>query len=167
MESAKSSVESMSLWCPLRAQQTFLPWLSPLPAGQHTSLFWMGEERSGSLWQHPTHPEKLDTHQSPERSLLAVRCTALKEGRSRVKQFLLSSLFIISDFFFLQQCVKLFYWTLRLPQRHRFLCMFVKIAFLPASLLSFCWHYFHQAWIQGLKEFVINNHIQWLILFCP
>ena len=166
MESAKSSVEFMSLWCPLRAQQTSLPRLSLPSAGQHTSLFWMEQESSGSLWQHPTHPEKLDTHQSPERSLLAVRCTALKEGTSRVKQLLLSSLFIISDFFSLRR-VKLFYWTLRLPQRHRFLCMFVKTAFLLASVLSFRWHYFHQAWIQGLKEFIINNHIQWLILFCP
>ena len=112
MESAKSLVGSVSLWCPLRAHQTSLPKLSPLPAVQHTLLFWMGQERSGYLWQHPTHPGKLDTHskthtfphgrnQSPIRSLLAMRCTTLKEGTGRVKQLLLySSLFIISDVFF-------------------------------------------------------------------
>ena len=185
MESAKSLVGSVSLWCPLRAHQTSLPQLTPLPVVQHTSLFWMGQGRSGYLWQHSTHPGKLDTHsktrtfphgrnQSPIRFLLAMRCTTLKEGTGRVKQLLLhSSLFIISDFFFSNSVLN--FSTEHLDfHSHHFWCMFIKIAFLgggakcvKVSVLSFFWHYSHQAWIQGLKEFMINNHIQWLILFCP
>lgn len=34
---------------------------SPLLVVQHTSLFWMGQERSEPLWQCPTHPGNLGT----------------------------------------------------------------------------------------------------------
>lgn len=177
MESAKSLVGSVSLWCPLRAHQTSLPQLSPLPVVQHTSLFWMGQGRSGYLWQHSTHPGKLDTHsktrtfphgrnQSPIRFLLAMRCTTLKEGTGRVKQLLLhSSLFIISDFFFFQQCVKLFYWTLRLPQSHHFWCMFIKIAFLGGGGQN-VWRclFYHFSDITLIKpEFRVSRNL-WLII---
>ena len=105
------------LWCPLKALTAVLPYTSCPSDVQHTLVFYTGQERSGSLWQHPAHLGKLFLHSrilpfshgrnhGPRRSLLALICaTCGGSDAAKVKVFLLSSLvYSIMDFFPLQWC---------------------------------------------------------------
>lgn len=115
-KSAKQMVGS----CPFDAhrepcQLFFQPLLLPAPT-QHASVFWVGKERNGPLWQHPTGwRTQMLTHMlslfrkaetaEPQSSLLALSCAILEEGYvGKMKLFLLPSSIHPTQAFFLFCC---------------------------------------------------------------
>lgn len=101
----------------------------PLSHAILNSVFWMGWERGGSLWQHPTpwgSQVLTHSHYPPwekswaKKSLLALSCDTLEEGwckQSETAPVILRNARILGCFCS-SGVLKLPCWTRRLPQRH-------------------------------------------------
>lgn len=137
MESVKS-LESPYIWSSENPGSVF-PAPSYPPVMQHSSVFWIGWERSGPLWQYSTQLEHLGIHpltilygrnQGLRMSLHTELC-CLEGGIMQVNEILLSTLFSASA---LRYCSKsvlaLLCWTPRCLQSHSCLWMIVNISVL-------------------------------------